>query len=161
MRVKIIDYKKNRCEAMISVTADNIFNDFCNTSYSIIFLRRFVTFKIDNLSSILSENICRHICFYRLIVCPGFRFDSSVSPLIFADQFIQFSTRLSSPLLYDFGEHQQIISNQCNRWMENINILYSRLSTNGKHQSLWFIIFLFFLKSYIIKYFFRCSSFSY
>jgi len=135
VRVKTIDYKKNRCDAMISVKADNIFNDFCNTSYSIIFLWRCITFKIDNLSSILSENICRHICFYRLIVSPGFRFDSSVSPLIFADQFIQLSTRLSSPLLYDFGEHQQpLLINVTDEWkiltfytrdflpMENINL---------------------------------------
>jgi hypothetical protein len=37
----------------------------------------------------------------------SFRFDSSVAPLIFADQFIKFSTRLSSPLLYGLGEHEQ------------------------------------------------------
>jgi lysosomal alpha-glucosidase len=36
-----------------------------------------------------------------------FRFDSSVAPLIFADQFIKISTRLSSPLLYGLGEHRQ------------------------------------------------------
>ncbi len=36
-----------------------------------------------------------------------FRFDSSVAPLIFADQFIKISTRLSSPLLYGLGEHKQ------------------------------------------------------
>jgi hypothetical protein len=35
------------------------------------------------------------------------RFDSSVAPLIFADQFIKFSTRLSSSLLYGLGEHEQ------------------------------------------------------
>ncbi|CAF3709824.1 unnamed protein product [Rotaria sordida] len=34
-------------------------------------------------------------------------FDSSVSPLIFADQFIKISTRLSSPFLYGLGEHRQ------------------------------------------------------
>ena len=37
----------------------------------------------------------------------GFRFDSSVAPLIYAEQFIKLSTRLSSPLLYGLGEHQQ------------------------------------------------------
>jgi hypothetical protein len=35
------------------------------------------------------------------------RYDSSVSPLIFADQFIKFSTKLSSPLVYGLGEHKQ------------------------------------------------------
>ncbi|CAF1098155.1 unnamed protein product [Rotaria sordida] len=44
-------------------------------------------------------------------------FDSSVSPLIFADQFIKFSTRLSSPLLYGFGEHQQpLLINVTQEW---------------------------------------------
>jgi lysosomal alpha-glucosidase len=38
-----------------------------------------------------------------------FRFDSSVAPLIFADQFIRISTRLSSPLLYGLGEHKQAL----------------------------------------------------
>ena len=35
-----------------------------------------------------------------------FRFDSAIptSPLIFSDQFLQISTRLSSPLLYGIGE---------------------------------------------------------
>jgi hypothetical protein len=36
----------------------------------------------------------------------SYRFDSSVSPLIFADQFIKISTRLSSPLLYGLGENK-------------------------------------------------------
>jgi hypothetical protein len=46
-----------------------------------------------------------------------FRFDSSVSPLIFADQFIKFSSRLSSPLLYGFGEHQQpLLINITEEW---------------------------------------------
>jgi len=109
--------KKNRCDAMISVKTDNIFNDFYNTSYSIICLRRCIKFKIYNLSSILSKNICHHIYFYRLIISPAFRFDSSVSPLIFADQFIKFSTRLSSPLLYGFGEHQQpLLINVTDEW---------------------------------------------
>ena len=38
-----------------------------------------------------------------------FRFDSSVAPLIYADQFIKFSSRLSSPLLYGLGEHKQAL----------------------------------------------------
>ncbi|CAF4281951.1 unnamed protein product, partial [Adineta steineri] len=63
------------------------------------------------------------------------RFDSSVAPLIFADQFIKFSTRLSTPLLYGLGEHQQpLLINVTNEWkrltfysrdfppMENINL---------------------------------------
>ncbi|CAF3695883.1 unnamed protein product [Adineta steineri] len=62
-------------------------------------------------------------------------FDSSVAPLIFADQFIKFSTRLSTPLLYGLGEHQQpLLINVTNEWkrltfysrdfppMENINL---------------------------------------
>ncbi|CAF0775981.1 unnamed protein product [Rotaria sp. Silwood1] len=44
-------------------------------------------------------------------------FDSSVSSLIFADQFIKFSTRLSSPLLYGLGEHQQpLLINVTHEW---------------------------------------------
>ena len=35
------------------------------------------------------------------------RFDTSASPLIYADQFIKFSSRLSSPFLYGLGEHEQ------------------------------------------------------
>ncbi len=46
-----------------------------------------------------------------------FRFDSSVSPLIYADQFIKFSSSLSSPFLYGFGEHQQpLLINITNEW---------------------------------------------
>jgi hypothetical protein len=45
------------------------------------------------------------------------RFDSSVSPLIFADQFIKISTRLSSPLLYGLGEHEQpLLMNLTTTW---------------------------------------------
>ncbi len=45
------------------------------------------------------------------------RFDSSVSPLIFADQFIKISTQLSSPLLYGLGEHQQpLLINVTDEW---------------------------------------------
>ncbi len=45
------------------------------------------------------------------------RFDSSTSPLIFADQFIKFSTRLSSPLLYGLGEHKQaLLINVTTEW---------------------------------------------
>jgi hypothetical protein len=48
-------------------------------------------------------------CFYR--------FDSSVSPFIFADQFIKLSTRLSSPLVYGLGEHRQsFVMNVTNEW---------------------------------------------
>ncbi|CAF4109264.1 unnamed protein product, partial [Adineta steineri] len=44
-------------------------------------------------------------------------FDSSLSPLIFADQFISISTRLSSPLLYGLGEHTQpLLINITNQW---------------------------------------------
>ncbi|CAF4104310.1 unnamed protein product [Adineta steineri] len=44
-------------------------------------------------------------------------FDSSLSPLIFADQFISISTRLSSPLLYGLGEHTQpLLINITNEW---------------------------------------------
>jgi hypothetical protein len=47
------------------------------------------------------------------------RFDSSVAPLIFADQFIKFSTRLSSPLLYGLGEHKQpLLLNVTNQWQK-------------------------------------------
>ncbi|UJR37338.1 hypothetical protein I4U23_030046 [Adineta vaga] len=44
-------------------------------------------------------------------------FDSSVAPLIFADQYIKFSTRLSSPLVYGLGEHKQaLLINVTNEW---------------------------------------------
>ncbi|CAF2048966.1 unnamed protein product [Rotaria magnacalcarata] len=62
-------------------------------------------------------------------------FDSSVSPFIFADQFIKISTRLSSPLLYGLGEHRQsLLINITKNWqrltfytrdfppLENINL---------------------------------------
>ena len=46
-----------------------------------------------------------------------FRFDSSVSTLIFADQFIKLSTRLSSPLVYGLGEHrEQLVINVTTGW---------------------------------------------
>jgi hypothetical protein len=45
------------------------------------------------------------------------RFDSSTSPLIFADQFIKFSTRISSPLLYGLGEHKEpLLINVTSEW---------------------------------------------
>ena len=48
-----------------------------------------------------------------------FRFDSSTSPLIYADQFIKFSSRLSSPFLYGLGEHRQpLLINVTNQWMK-------------------------------------------
>ncbi|CAF1109689.1 unnamed protein product [Adineta steineri] len=44
-------------------------------------------------------------------------FDSSVSPLIYADQFIRFSSYLSSPFLYGLGEHRQpLLINVTNEW---------------------------------------------
>ncbi|CAF3659693.1 unnamed protein product [Rotaria sp. Silwood1] len=44
-------------------------------------------------------------------------FDSSVSPLMFADQFIKISTRLSSPFLYGLGEHRQsLLINVTDSW---------------------------------------------
>ena len=45
------------------------------------------------------------------------RFDSSVSPLIFGDQFMKLSTKLSSPLLYGLGEHEQpLLMNVTYKW---------------------------------------------
>ena len=44
-------------------------------------------------------------------------FDSTVSPLIFADQFIKISTRLSSPFVYGLGEHRQtLLINVTDTW---------------------------------------------
>ncbi|CAF0855937.1 unnamed protein product, partial [Adineta ricciae] len=44
-------------------------------------------------------------------------FDSSVSPLIYADQFIRFSSVLSSSYLYGLGEHRQaLLINVTNQW---------------------------------------------
>jgi hypothetical protein len=46
-----------------------------------------------------------------------FRFNSSISPLIFADQFIRISTQLSSPFLYGLGEHRQpLLINITENW---------------------------------------------
>ena len=54
---------------------------------------------------------------YFLSLDTVFRFDTSASPLIFADQFIKFSTRLSSPLLYGLGEHEQpLLLNVTDAW---------------------------------------------
>jgi hypothetical protein len=71
------------------------------------------------------------ILFYFLL----YRFDSSISPLIFADQFIKFSTSLSSPFIYGLGEHRQaFLMNITQQWkkltlwsrdfppVENINL---------------------------------------
>ncbi|CAF0978923.1 unnamed protein product [Adineta steineri] len=62
-------------------------------------------------------------------------FDSSVAPLIFADQYMKLSTRLSSPLVYGLGEHRQpLLINVSAEWkrltfysrdfppVENINL---------------------------------------
>ncbi|CAF3331628.1 unnamed protein product [Rotaria socialis] len=47
----------------------------------------------------------------------GILFDSSASPLIYADQFIKFSSHLSSPFLYGLGEHRQpLLINVTNEW---------------------------------------------
>lgn len=46
-----------------------------------------------------------------------FRFDSSVAPLIFQDQFIKISTALTSSLLYGLGEHRQpLVINITENW---------------------------------------------
>ncbi|UJR37339.1 hypothetical protein I4U23_030047 [Adineta vaga] len=46
-------------------------------------------------------------------------FDSSVAPLIFADQYMKLSTRLSSPLVYGLGEHRQaLLMNITNEWKQ-------------------------------------------
>ena len=37
--------------------------------------------------------------------CLLYRFDSSVGPMIFSDQFIQISSLLSSDSIYGLGEH--------------------------------------------------------
>ncbi|CAF0818858.1 unnamed protein product [Brachionus calyciflorus] len=39
-------------------------------------------------------------------------FDSSVAPLIYADQYIQFSTRLINNIFYGIGEHQDSLSHE-------------------------------------------------
>ncbi|CAF4352151.1 unnamed protein product, partial [Adineta steineri] len=62
-------------------------------------------------------------------------FDSSIAPLIFADQYMKLSTRLSSPLVYGLGEHRQpLLINVSAEWkrltfysrdfppVENINL---------------------------------------
>jgi hypothetical protein len=72
-----------------------------------------------------------------------FRFDSTTSPLIYADQFIKFSSHLSSPFLYGLGEHRQpLLINITNEWrkltfwtrdhypVENVN-LYGKYSNSS------------------------------
>ncbi len=46
-------------------------------------------------------------CIY-LIEYPNlaYRLDTSIAPLIFADQFLQISTKLPSNYVYGFGEHE-------------------------------------------------------
>ncbi len=36
----------------------------------------------------------------------AYRLDTSIAPLIFADQFLQISTKLPSNYVYGFGEHE-------------------------------------------------------
>jgi hypothetical protein len=51
------------------------------------------------------------------MICQSFRFNSTVSPLIFADQFIKMSTQLSSPYVYGLGEHRQaLLINVTDSW---------------------------------------------
>lgn len=41
------------------------------------------------------------------------------SPLIFTDQFIQFSTRLPTPYIYGLGEHKEhLLINASNGWQQ-------------------------------------------
>jgi lysosomal alpha-glucosidase len=60
-----------------------------------------------------NSNLIQYILFQKITRKKSefrfFRFDSSIAPLIFADQFIRISTRLSSPLLYGLGEHKQAL----------------------------------------------------
>ena len=51
------------------------------------------------------------------MICQSFRFNSTVSPLIFADQFLKISTQLSSPYVYGLGEHRQaLLINVTDSW---------------------------------------------
>jgi len=43
-------------------------------------------------------------------------FDTTVAPLIFADQFIQLSSRLSTELLYGLGEHKATLLHNASSW---------------------------------------------
>lgn len=74
------------------------------------------------------------------------RFNSNISPLIFADQFIKISTRLASPLLYGLGEHQQpLLINVTDSWQRLT--FYSRdfppvnnINLYGEYFSFFFLI---------------------
>ncbi len=58
--------------------------------------------------------MCIHIIYNEILF---YRFNSTISPLIFADQFIKFSTQLSSPFLYGLGEHRQpLLINITDSW---------------------------------------------
>ena len=55
---------------------------------------------------------------FRYFLYPHFRFDSAIpsSPLVFADQFLQLSTRLSSGLFYGLGEIKDHLLHNSTLW---------------------------------------------
>ncbi|CAF1315715.1 unnamed protein product [Rotaria sordida] len=63
-------------------------------------------------------------------------FDTSVAPLIYADQFIKFSSYLSSPFLYGLGEHQQsLLIDVTNQW--NKLTFWTRDTPPAQHVNLY------------------------
>jgi len=46
------------------------------------------------------------------------RFDSTVAPLVYADQFLQISSRLSSEFLYGLGEHKAKLLHNASIWQQ-------------------------------------------
>jgi len=46
------------------------------------------------------------------------RFDSTVAPLVYADQFLQVSSRLSSELVYGLGEHKAKLLHNASNWQQ-------------------------------------------
>lgn len=96
-RMKIYDGSQQRYEVPLPVP--KIEKKAENTDYDVTVIDKPFSIKVTRKSS------------------GSVLFDSSVAPLIFADQFLKISTRLTSPLVYGLGEHRQaLLMNVTDTW---------------------------------------------